>query len=84
MTKKNYRIYLRISKNGIVKASRKPKFEALCSGGGQYSTIKYYPTIQIALDLKIDEKEFEATRILLETEINNSIPCVKIEEKKQK
>ena len=70
MVVKKFRVYLRMSENGRVTASRKPNFEAL-------ETPRYIqPTIQIALDLFIDEKEFHATRILLEQKITNSKPCV--------
>jgi len=73
---KKYRIYLRLTKKGKVVASTKPKFESLKTS----SYGNYFPTIQIALDLLIDEKEFDGARILLEKKIKSSQPCVDIKE----
>ncbi len=77
---KTFRVYLRIAKNGNVKASRKPSFESLKKGAGGYSPKEYYPTLQIALDLKIDEHEFDAARILLEHEVHNAKLAIGIKE----
>jgi hypothetical protein len=81
MVIKTFRVYLRITKNGLVKASRKPIFTPL-SNELKYNR-KFYSTIAIALDLKIDEKEFDAAKILLEQEIKNSIPAIQIAEKEK-
>ena len=71
-----YRVYLRISKKGLVRASTRPNYQAL--PGNDYS--KPQPTVSIALDLDIDDKEFEATRILLEKKIANLKPAVEVKE----
>lgn len=77
MTTKTYRIYLRLSEEGKVSASTKPIYESLSIGS---SNKKYVPTLQIALDLKIDTIEFSAARILLEQNIEKVVPAVEINE----
>ena len=78
------RIYLRLgkSKKGCkVVASTKPNFQAL-DNGTQYnhkSNIAY-PTIQIALDLDIPDKEFDKARVLLDAKIKSTEPCVEIKQ----
>jgi len=74
MTK--HRIYLRITQRGLVKASTKPNYYSLPDD--KYS--KPQPTLLFAIDLDIDEKEFESTRILLEAKINNPKPAIEIRE----
>jgi hypothetical protein len=75
MTIKIYRVYLRISNGGRVIASPKPNWKPMRTSNGIY-----LPTIQIALDLKIDEKEFDGARILLEQNIERSQPAVNVVE----
>ena len=70
------RIYLRVAKckTGMsVKVENNPNHQAI--------RIKnYLPTILIALDLEIPDKEFDAARILLEAKIKETIPAVEIEQ----
>ena len=73
------RVYLRIgkSKKGCkVVASNRPNFNALDTGYNSPA----YPTIQIALDLDIPDKEFDKSRILLEAKIKSTEPCVEIKQ----
>lgn len=73
------RIYLRIAKyaNGfMVKADKSPIQEPLRSS----NYTKYRPTVLIALDLDIPDKEFDAARILLEAKIKETKPCVEIKQ----
>lgn len=79
----NVRVYLRIGKT-----SR--GFKSVATGKPNYSPIiqsgyngEPYPTVAIALDLKIPDEEFSATRILLDKEIEKCVPAVEIEEVKQ-
>ena len=73
------RIYLRIAKYStgfMVKADKSPKQEPLRSSS--YS--KHQPTVLIALDLEIPDKEFDAARILLKAKIKETKPCVEIKQ----
>lgn len=75
------RIYLRIAKSKaagkiMVDASIKPKFEPLKTHA--YRNPLYQPTVQIALDIEIPDKEFEASRILLEAKIKEATPAVEV------
>ena len=71
------RIYLRLTNKGKGKvvASTKPIFKSLDSGPGH---TKYYPTVFIALDLDIPDKEFTAARIQLEAKITSTEPAVEL------
>lgn len=74
------RIYLRVGKVGTGKvkidATIKPNYESLFVGS-TYSK-RYISTVTVALDIDIPDKEFEATRILLESKIQETIPAVHI------
>ena len=77
------KIYLRIAqkKNGIiVKANAKPNYESL-DNGSSYSR-KYYPTVMVALELDIPDKEFSASRIQLEAKKAQTTPAVEIKQVK--
>lgn len=74
------RIYLRIgqgSRGTLVRADKKPIYEPIVVGS--YNK-KYLPTVQIALDLEIPDKEFQASRILLEAKIKETNSCVDIKQ----
>ncbi len=74
------KIYLRIAKgkrHPKVSASLKPNSESLYADANKYKPI---PTVQIALVLDIPDSEFEASRILLQAAIENSMPAVKIKQ----
>lgn len=70
------RIYLRVAKckTGLsVRAENSPN----------YHPIKFkvfHPTVLIALDLDIPDKEFDAARILLEAKIQETEPAVEIKQ----
>ena len=71
------RIYLRVAKNksGLsVRSESMPNYHPL--------RIKreFLPTVLIALELDIPDKEFDAARILLEAKIKETIPAVEIEQ----
>lgn len=73
------RIYLQIAKDGSkvkVECSLKPKFKSLLK---VYSKIPL-PTIQIALDLDIADKEFDKSRVVLALTVKSSEPCVNIKQ----
>ena len=74
------RIYLKIGRNGSsikVKAMLKPNYEPLFKGTKHYQP-KYLSTVVIALDIDIDDKEFDSARILLEARIESAEPAVEI------
>ena len=73
------RIYLRIAKHRtgfMVKADKLPIQEPLRANNNS----EYRPTVLIALDLEIPDKEFDVARILLEAKIKETIPVVEIEQ----
>lgn len=73
------RVYLRIAKDkGHLKfaSSTKPKHDALKSGS--LNNEKVLPTILIALDVDVPDREFDATRILLETNVETYEPAVQV------
>ena len=75
------RVYIRIGKKSgkpKVAISLTPKSDSLDSGSSYNK--KYYPTVLIGLDLDIPDKEFEATRILLEAKIKETKPAVEIKQ----
>ena len=79
------RIYLRIARTrkGIkVIATTKLNYEAITTVKG-YRSVIHHPTVIVALDLDIPEKEFEAVRILLEAKICSTQPAVKIKQIKE-
>ncbi len=70
------RIYLRVGKckTGLsVRVENNPNYHPIKLG-------EYLPTIIIALDLDIPDKEFDAARILLEAKIKETKPAVEIEQ----
>jgi len=70
------RIYIRIGKtkrNYIIRAEKNPNHEPLKFGG-------FLPTVLIALDLDIPDKEFDSARILLQAKIKETVPAVEIEQ----
>lgn len=74
------RIYLRIAKGKrrtIVKADTKPNYESISTNG--YNR-QYFPTVQFTLDIDIPDKEFDASRILLNTKIKETKPAVEIKQ----
>lgn len=74
------RIYLRIGKVGSrfrVDAGTKPKYDSLYTGTGNYNK-QPIPTVLVALDLDIDDREFDAIRVLLETRIEHPEPAIHI------
>lgn len=74
------RIYLRIGKTkrgAIVKASTKPSSEAVYTGS--YNK-KYLPTVLVAVDLIVPDKEFDSARILLQAEITKTTPACSIKQ----
>ena len=71
------RIYLRIAKDGDkakVDCSLNPYYDALTKG------MRSLPTIQIALDLDIADKEFDKSRVVLALTVKSSEPCVNIKQ----
>ena len=73
------RIYLRVAKDGSsfkTAASSKPIKEPLSKG--TYNSKRYLPTVLIALDLTIDDREFDDARIELEISIDRAEPAVEI------
>lgn len=73
------RIYLRVAKNRSkfkVAASSKPVREPLFKGS--YSSKEFLPTVLIGLDLDIPDREFEATRIMLEANIQHAEAAVEL------
>lgn len=73
------RIYLQIAKDGNkgkVECSLKPKYKSLMKG----YTKTPLPTIQIALDLDIADKEFDKSRVVLALTVKSSEPCVNIKQ----
>ncbi len=76
------RIYLRIGKTGQGKykviANTKSN-NAPIDNGSKHGR-RFYPTVSIALDIKIPDSEFENTRILLDAKIEETKPCVEIEQ----
>ena len=70
------RVYLRVAKckTGLsVKVENNPNYQSI-------RIKEYLPTVLIALDLNIPDKEFDKARILLEANIKESIPAVEIEQ----
>lgn len=70
------RVYLRIAKcrkGFIVRANQSPNPHPIKFG-------EYRPTVSIALDLDIPDKEFDAARILLEAKIKETKPAVEIKQ----
>ena len=70
------KIYLRIAKlkkGFLVRADKTPNHQPIKFG-------EYRPTVLIALDLDIPDKEFEASRILLEAKIQETEPAVEIKQ----
>ncbi len=70
------RIYLRFAKckeGFLVRVDKSPNLNPVRHGG-------YKPTVSIALDLDIPDKEFDSTRILLEAKIKETIPAVEIKQ----
>jgi len=75
------RVYLKVGKDGRgykVQALTKPKYSAM-EKGDKWSK-RALPTVLITLDLDIPDTEFEATRILLESEIKKTTPCVQVKQ----
>lgn len=73
------RAYIRIGKARMgtrFAISNKANFEPLYTGSGNYRT--YVPTVSIALDIDIPDKEFDATKILLDAKIKTTTPCIEI------
>jgi len=77
------RIYLRISNygKGKVIAGLRPNYEPLSNGYPPADRV-YYPTVMVALDLDIPEKEFDVARILLQAKISETKPAVEIKQVK--
>ncbi len=78
------RVYLRVGKTSRgykCVATGKPNYSPIIQSGYNGEA---YPTVAVALDLKIPDEEFTATRILLDKEIKRCIPAVEIEEVEQK
>lgn len=75
------RIYLRIGKQSQgkpkVAVSLTPNREALTRTSYSKEAL---PTILIGLDLDIPDKEFEATRVLLEAKIKETQPAIEIKQ----
>jgi len=70
------RIYLRIAKckkGFLLRADKSPNHEPIKFG-------EYRPTVLIALDLDIPNKEFDNSRILLEAKIKETKSCVEIKQ----
>jgi hypothetical protein len=76
------RIYLRIAKNNSkikVAISTRPNYESLGNGyKGKY--YKAYPTLLIALDINIDDKEFLSTNKLLDLKITSIKSAIEIKD----
>lgn len=75
------RFYLRVAKTryGLkVDASSKPKIEPLNTIVGYPNRKKYYPTVLIAFNLEIPDKEFDKARILLEAKVEETEPLIEI------
>ncbi len=73
------RIYLRVGKckTGLsIRVENNPNFHPIKLG-------EYLPTVLIALDLDIPDKEFDAARILLKAKIEETKPAVEIEQVKE-
>jgi hypothetical protein len=74
------RIYLRVArtKRGCaVHAATKPNHAPLATPG--YKP-QYHPTVIVALEIEIPDKEFEASRILLQAKITQATPAVEIKQ----
>lgn len=75
------RIYLRIARQlrgkPKVSVSNTPNREALVKSSYSKEAL---PTVLIGLDLDIPDKEFEATRVLLEAKIKESKPAIEIKQ----
>jgi len=77
------KIYLRIGKGKkgmLVSAHKKPNYEP--HNNGYHYQRKHFPTVLIALEINIPDKEFEASRILLEANIEKTTPAVEIKQVK--
>ena len=77
------RIYLRIGKypdspKFKVDASRTPNHNTLTASTTYNNKGKPIPTVLIALDLNIPDKEFDAIRIHLTADITHTEPAVEI------
>ena len=75
------RIFLKVAKTERgykTKASLKPNYEAL-DNGYQYAGRIVYPTVQLCLDVDIDDKEFEAIKVELDKKIQTT-RCVTVKD----
>ena len=73
------RIYLRVAKDGgkfKSAASSKPLKEPLFKGSGHNK--RYLPTVLIALDMKIADREFDDARIELNISIDRAEPAIEV------
>ena len=78
------RIYIKIAngRKGVrVSASEKVDREPFLAS--THNSTYYLPTVLFALDLDIPDKEFEASRILLNAKIEETIPAVEVKQVKQ-
>ena len=57
----------------MVKSENKPNYSPIKFG-------EYLPTVLVALDLEIPDKEFDAARILLEAKIQGTEPAVEVKQ----
>lgn len=75
------RIYLRLGKDGnkiAAAASVKQIFEPI-SKGASYSR-RYIPTVTVALDVEIDDSEFDLTRLLLNLKLEKTKAAAQIKQ----
>jgi len=73
------RVYLRVAKNGSkfkTAASSKPIKEPLFKGS--YHNKEYLPTVLVALDMDINDREFDDARIELNITINRAEPAIEV------
>lgn len=61
-----------------VTAHSKPNYKSIEMGNGNRSYP--IPTVMVALELEIPDKEFDNARILLQTKIRETIPAVEIKQ----
>lgn len=82
-----FRVYLRIGKTNPRK-SKSSRYRVDASKYPDFKSLTNYndepiPTVQVALDLDIPDSEFDAAKILLETKIKDTKPCIEIKQVEQ-
>lgn len=76
------RIYLRVGKTRrglVVQAHSKPVYRAI-ETNKTYRGSTYNPTVLLAVDLDIPDKEFDKAKNLLDLKIKSSQPAIELKE----